>query len=330
MRDAHIYFFPHWVKEYMRRNETFDSISEDVLGWWAKAGWQDGLVQKLGFDEAIGRVKRRPSRRSSRLEDTGVFTDVASLSSTSDSSRNAPVLSTAGTSSPTSFASRVPNRSTETTTPTLAVPPFLAYTHPAQPSASLLRRIDTVQLLLSASLFMAKLPPATESPSPFAYEHKVHPSSAPSPNLRLTLDHSTVLVDANVTLTSKSTIKESVIGFGCVLGSPLQAPAEGMNTQEAIRNAPAGVRLQRCLLMDAAVIESGAVLNGCVLGRRCRVGKGCELKDCFVQEGYVVPEGTVSKGEVFAGFGAEGGLEEDADMFGENAGDDGDMEVDAD
>ena len=52
-RDAHIYFFPYWVIEMIKKNERFESISEEVLGWWAKAGWQEGLGDKLGLRQIL-------------------------------------------------------------------------------------------------------------------------------------------------------------------------------------------------------------------------------------------------------------------------------------
>lgn len=328
-RDAHIYMFPHWVKDFMRQNETFDSVGEDVLGWWAKAGWQDELSAKLGMDKAIGLRRRRSTSRrmskSSRPEEVDGFIDVAALSSTSRSSKR--TQATHNTDDITSFASRVPGETVDPTPRTTKPPPLLVYTHPPQPAASLLRRIDTVQLLLSASIFLAKLPPATASPSPFSHEYKVHPSSQPSPGLALTLDEATSLIDANVTLTSKSSIKESVVGVGCVLGTPTTL-AEGVDRKEAMKSVPKGVALQRCLLMEGVTVGADTTLKGCVLGRRCKVGKGCQLTDCFVQEGYVVPDRTVSKGEVLAGFDGGADLDdEDEVMFG-NGADEGDEGMD--
>lgn len=46
-RDAHIYIFPSWIKQFAQDNDHFDSISEDIVGWWAKASWQKGLGDKL-------------------------------------------------------------------------------------------------------------------------------------------------------------------------------------------------------------------------------------------------------------------------------------------
>lgn len=303
LRDAHVYLFSYWAKDFMKRNESFESIGEDVLGWWAKARWQEGLSTKLRLDQSVKKVRRRPSRRASTTEASGDFIDLSSLSSTSRTTSDSGEPHHPPEQIDSPFARRVPDDVARrpASTSVSKIPPLLAYIHSAQPTASLLRRVDTVPLLLSASLFIAKQPPAPETSFPFTYENKVHPSSAPRPELRLTLDQGTVLVDANVTFTSKSTIRESVIGTGCVLGTPL-APVEGMSAQQSVKDAPPGVRLQRCLLMEGAVVESGAVLNGCVLGRRCRVGKGCDLRDCFIQDGYAVSDGITSKGEVLAGF----------------------------
>lgn len=74
--------------------------------------------------------------------------------------------------------------------------------------------------------------------------------------------------------------------------------------------------------MDGAVVEAGSKLDGCVLGRRCRIGADCELRDCYVQEGFVVAPGTTAKGEVLQA-GVEGtDLSGDEDEDGEM--DDGD------
>ncbi|KAL8711241.1 MAG: hypothetical protein Q9220_004386 [cf. Caloplaca sp. 1 TL-2023] len=46
-RDAHIYLFPYWILDFINSNPKLDTIGEDIVGWWAKATWQDGLVPKL-------------------------------------------------------------------------------------------------------------------------------------------------------------------------------------------------------------------------------------------------------------------------------------------
>lgn len=57
-RDAHIYVFPRWIMDFVEKNERLDSIGEDVIGWWAKAGWQTGLPEKLGIQEIFTKMAR--------------------------------------------------------------------------------------------------------------------------------------------------------------------------------------------------------------------------------------------------------------------------------
>lgn len=68
--------------------------------------------------------------------------------------------------------------------------------------------------------------------------------------------------------------------------------------------------------MDGAVIGDKCVLSGCVVGKRVVLGKAVELKDCEVQDGMVLAEGTVGKGEKFL----VGGFEEGADADGDGLG----------
>ena len=70
--------------------------------------------------------------------------------------------------------------------------------------------------------------------------------------------------------------------------------------------------------MDGVTVGAKAVLQGCILGRRCVVGSAANLKECEVQEGYKVLDGTEGKGEKYMAFE---GLEEDlegGDADGEN------------
>lgn len=325
LRDAHIYVFPYWVKQYMALNDAFESIGEDVLGWWAKSGWQDGLVHKLHLSDAMRRTRRKSEPFSAGEDDT---VDIAALSSTRRPKK--PLLRGGLVHEEHVFASRVGNMedsgTLETPSRMAAMPPVLAYVHPAPttiptedpaaksgkqqqksskggqekadttasaPHVPLIRRADTVPLLLSISLYLARLPASTEAnttqipPTPLSHHQKLHPTSTiPSHS---TIDQRTVLIDANCTLQPKITLRECVIGANCSIAS--------------------GSRLQRCVLMDNVVIEERVTLTGCVLGRRCKIGRGAELRDCQVQDGYAIGEATTSKGEVFAGFD-EGDVDE--------------------
>lgn len=328
-RDAHIYFFPHWVKEFIGRNEAFESIGEDVLGWWTKAGWQDGLAAKLQFDKVLQK-KRRKSMPAE--EEIGDQPDIASLSTTSgrrlrgNTGQDLPPGSR-GTDSPVQqFASRVtgilnlPERvSLMTPIPKhTSVPSLLAYVQPTLPAADLqpsstapsktlplIRRVDTTALLLSVSLRLARLPSLEEcnvnsSPaSPFAHALKVAESS--SVPQRATVTRIDSLIDANCTIAEKTAIKECVVGVNCTIG--------------------VGARLTRCVLMEGAVVGERAVLSGSVIGRRAKIGKESELKDCFVEEGFAVPDETIAKSEVFAGFDeGEAMSDEDEEDMDDDAG----------
>ncbi|KAH6644464.1 hypothetical protein C7974DRAFT_468086 [Boeremia exigua] len=279
-RDAHIYFFPYWVAELIRRNPTFENVSEEVLGWWAKAGWQTGLADKLGLRDILQGSDDAASE-GSQLADEDI--DVSRYSSTY---AGAPVAARA----PTTLASRV----SSATAPTLAapaplpVPPLLAYVQPPAPHAPLIRRVDTAPLLLATSLRLAKLTP--EDSSPYAHTHRIAPSTAASLPQRCRIDPTSLLAD-NVSVAEKTNIKECVVGAGCRIGE--------------------GARLLRCLLMEGVEIADGVQVTDCVLGRRCRVGKGAVLNACEVQDGQVVDEGTEGRGEKFMrfsvgeGFGGE-------------------------
>lgn len=266
-RDAHIYIFPHWVLDLAARNETFVSIGEDVVGWWAKASWQDGLAEKLGLRQIFGDISTSPapdekdgvdsnSHHSGMIEDD---VDLANMSSTS------PIPPTR-----TSNRQRSP------------IPPILAYIHPSPPAPTFspLLRVDTTSLLLNTSLHLATYPPAT---TPHSHPQKISTPSLIAPHT--TVHEPTTLLAPNVTVATHASIKESVIGASCSIG--------------------AGAKLTRCVLMDEAEVGEKCVLSGCVLGRRARVGKGSVLKDVEVQGGFAVEAGTEAQNEkmmVFAGF----------------------------
>lgn len=322
MRDAHIYFFPFWVKEMMRKNEVFDSIGEDVVGWWAKAGWQKGLGDKLGLRPVL-----QPETDLSNSDDN-INPDDNPL----DEEINVRSYSTTAVSIPIStdphhpsFASRVNKTSSDASKPPtlkrpesdpLTIPSIIAYIHPSPPptdptsptnsTTPLIRRIDTAPLLLHTSLRIAKLPSLSEgSTSPLSHPQKiVHPDSIPAQTSVKPDDN---LLDANVTIQPKVNIKESVIGANCTISS--------------------GARIVKCVLMEGVHVGENVQLVGCVVGPRARLeggtlpkggGDRTELKECEVQGGYTVPWETKAEKEkfmVFEGLDEDGGLEGGIDEF---------------
>ena len=346
-RDAHVYIFPRWVKEFAAKNEKFDSISEDVLGWWAKAAWQDGLGSKLGLDEILGDKGSESSTEDDLA--TGEEIDISNMSSTKSSK---PAVSLSDNA--TVFASRV--NTTISTPPSEHTnsPPFLAYVQPSLPSTvtapsathPLIRRIDTSAALLNASLYLAK---QSQPAHLLAHEHKVHPTANIGMQARISTEDS--LVAENVKIGMRCNVKESIIGPNCEIG--------------------ANARLTRCLLMDNVVVGDGVQLTGCIVGRRARIEgmkpaeapaeslfaegggdkekaagapkpkkkKGAaaadadgeddrtKLTECEVAPGFVVEAGTVSKGEKLMAFDTEGDFDDDdEDDDDEN----GDREDDSD
>ncbi|CAO2652493.1 Nn.00g007760.m01.CDS01 [Neocucurbitaria sp. VM-36] len=299
-RDAHIYFFPYWVIEMIKKNEKFESISEEVLGWWAKAGWQDGLGDKLGLRQILQGDDEISDHESQVVEEE---IDVSTFSTTYSSG-----MKDNGTKTPTTLASRVTqsssipeNAKSLTSNPKLTVPPILAYVQPSSSTEPLIRRVDDSHLLLTVSLRLAKLPSIEESSnnaaSPFAHQSKIaHKQSIPR-KCRVEAENS--LLAENVIVEEKTNIKESVIGPNCKISE--------------------GARLLRCLLMDGVEIGSNAQLTDCILGRRCKIeGGGAKdsdktvLKDCEVQDGQVVEWGTEAKNEKFMRFDVGDDPDDDA------------------
>jgi translation initiation factor eIF-2B subunit gamma len=289
-RDAHIYFFPYWVLEMIRRNEKFESVAEDVLGWWAKAGWQDGLGEKLGLRSIFQPEDGQGSDSGSQFVEEDI--DVSKFSST-----YATGLDADKTSTTTALATRVQRSSiahraeSVSTQAKLTVPPLLSYVQPSSAVEPLIRRVDTAHLLLTISLRLAKLPSIEDShgapTSPFAHTSKIaHKNLIPK---RCSVAADSSLLAENVTVEEKCNIKESVIGPNCKIGE--------------------GARLLRCLLMDGVEVGPYVQLTDCILGRRCRIEGGpakdedrTVLKECEVQDGQVVEWGTESKGEKFMRF----------------------------
>ncbi|KAF1844251.1 uncharacterized protein K460DRAFT_369120 [Cucurbitaria berberidis CBS 394.84] len=288
-RDAHIYFFPYWVIEMIKKNEKFESISEEVLGWWAKAGWQDGLGDKLGLRQILQGEDEASDHGSQVVEEE---VDVSKFSTTYSSG-----MTNDGTRTPTILASRVTRSSSIpesakslTSDSKLIIPPLLAYVQPSRPTEPLIRRVDDSHLLLTVSLRLAKLSSIEESSkdtaSPFAHQSKIaHKESIPR-KCRVEAENS--LLAENVIVEEKTNIKETVIGPNCKISE--------------------GARLLRCLLMDGVEIGPNVQLTDCILGRRCKIEGGAAntdktvLKDCEVQDGQVVEWGTEAKNEKFMRF----------------------------
>lgn len=308
-RDSHIYFLPYWVKDFAKLNEDFESVSEDLVGTWAKAEWRKPSYRARFGARKIFSEKPTPERNDVPSHERPIEEeiDLLSLSSTQitrQPASDSPMKRTAR------LASRVQvdpedsilsqdggSKAGEEGGPVPIVPPILSYILPSMPDAPLVRRVDNTPLLLSVSLFLAKLPSieesvAAKSPvSPFAHPAKIHATTSIAP--RVTISRSDTLIDSNSTIATQCVIKGSVIGASVAIGT--------------------GSRVTGCVIMDGATIGDKCVLTNTVVGKKVKIGNKCSLTGCEVQDGNVVADGTEGKGEKYL----VGGLEDEVEGLDE-------------
>lgn len=268
-RDAHIYIFPYWILDMINRNDHMDNLSEDVIGWWAKAGWQDGLAEKLGLDEIFNSQRSKDNEAVPANGVTDGDIDIGGLSSTWSSKAGGMEVH-ADAFSRNRFGSDIPavpkKHGEGESKSSISVPPILAYVHPSRPQAPLIRRVDTASLLLTMSLHLAKLDSVEdigrEAASPLAHARKVaYPAGIAA---RCTVLRADCLLAENVTVEERCAIKECVIGANCQIQQ--------------------GAKLTRCVLMDGVVVGKGCKITGSILGRRSVVGENSTLQDCEVED----------------------------------------------
>jgi len=305
-RDSHIYLFPYWVKHFARLNEDFESVSEDLVGTWAKSEWRKpGYRARFGAKKLFGGAAEKTGSQGPMGRPIEEEVDLLSLSSTQITTHAPPSRRLAQQT--TRLASRVQadredrnlspdneseeGREADRVVP--LVPPILSYILPSTPDAPLLRRVDTTPLLLSVSLLLAKLPSASEATasktptSPLAHSAKVHPAATIAP--RVTISRSDTLIDSNTSIATQCVIKSSVIGASVSIGL--------------------GTRITNCVIMDGASVGEKCVLTGTVVGKKAKIGNKCTLQGCEVQDGNAVSDGTEGKGEKYL----IGGLEDEVD-----------------
>lgn len=267
-RDAHIYIFPKWILDFIRDNDRLESLGEDVVGWWAKAGWQTGLAEKLGIEAAC-------TQNQEAEELDAPATNLSSPRESSPHSR--PSSKSSSGSEKAVTAEKIVADMREDEKKDFEVPLIIAYTHTSTGPGSVIRRADTASLLLSLSLQLAKLPSleevVPEEASLFAHPRKIaYPEGVKS---RTTITKADCLIAENVTVEEKTSIKECVIGTSSQINE--------------------GAKLAQCLLMDGVVVGKGCKLTRCILGKRCVIGDGSILTDCEVQENLLVEPQTEDK-----------------------------------
>jgi len=323
-RDSHIYVFPYWVKEFAKLNEDFESVSEDLVGTWAKAEWR-----KPSYRAQHGARKIFGQSASSRgvipIHERPIEEEIDLLSLSSTQVSTPPPVQSVVQHRTARLASRVqadpedsilsPDNQSDAADddgPVPTIPPILSYILPSAPDAALVRRVDTTPLVLSVSLALAKLPSIEESlaakqtTSPFAHQAKIHPTTIVAP--RVTVSRSDTLIDSNSTIATQCVIKSSVIGASVSIGT--------------------GTRITGCVIMDGVTIGEKCVLTNTVVGKKAKIGNKSTLQNCEVQDGNVVAAGMEGKGEKYliggledeveGGDGDELGFDDDAAGSGED------------
>ena len=320
-RDSHIYLLPLWVKEFAKLNEDFESISEDLIGTWAKCGWRKPHYRRrFHVDRLFAEDwKAKAAQIVAAKDELDDEIDLLALSSTqsthtlqdrSHQRRQTAHLASRVPADPEDsiLSSDIVSNNCEDVPSVPELPAVLSCILPSGREAPIVRRVDSAPLLLSVSLALAQCASIEESStsqtpsetSPFAHATKVASTTSIAP--KVTISRSDSLIDSNTTIATMSVIKSSVIGSSVTIGT--------------------GVRLTNCLIMEGAIIGDKSVLNGTIVGKRAKVGKNCTLNNCEVQDGNVVDDRTEGKGEKYL----IGGLEDEAenDFLDEDAQDDGD------
>ncbi|KAJ5356755.1 hypothetical protein N7517_011364 [Penicillium concentricum] len=173
-RDAHLYIFPYWVKDLVQRQERVVSVSEDLIGLWAKSAWQRGLHKKLGMDTRLSQQKESHEEKGYRE------------------------LSTVTHQSPQNDVA--------------GVPPLLAYLHTGSTLVRrvdnpALLLSTSLRLAKQASIEEAN---HIATRSPFAHDRKIASPQCVAPNCFIS--KADCLLGSNVLVESRSVIKESCIG----------------------------------------------------------------------------------------------------------------------
>ncbi|GJJ06382.1 hypothetical protein Clacol_000573 [Clathrus columnatus] len=85
------------------------------------------------------------------------------------------------------------------------------------------------------------------------------------------------IIGPSARISERTSVKQSIIGQHCVIGRH--------------------VRISNSIVLDHVVIEDGAKIDGCILGRSAHIGAKAELSKCVTQPGYEVDAGAAIKNE---------------------------------
>ncbi|KAK6506038.1 hypothetical protein TWF506_010963 [Arthrobotrys conoides] len=320
-RDAHIYIFPAWSLKFILNNPRgkLKSIKDDVLTWWAKAGWQGSGLQahNLGILDILSGEDGDDGRKSDSLSlasyhddevteaDVEKFLGLSSMGQTSTKSGagKRKEINTRGwfptkNKVPSPIDSPISNSSEEKVFKKIKKPaynglfcPGIAVFKPRMtitPLATtpLIRRVDTLPLYLSTCLELARNPAFNTKPihSSAVIDGKANVSNIDS------------MVGPGTKVEEKVLVKRSVIGKGVKVG--------------------ASAKIQGCVILDGAQIGAGCKLEGCIIGRHAIIGDNSSLTSCQVVEDIYLRSGTVEKNQLITESSLPESDEEMDDVFG--------------
>ncbi|KAK0612852.1 hypothetical protein B0T17DRAFT_386065 [Bombardia bombarda] len=314
-RDAHIYIFPRWIMDMVRENDRLETIGEDVIGWWAKAGWQQGLSGKLGLDKVLqkssasdgigggggGNGSQHNNNNNSSNEPGSPEDEKSSSSPSAPRSVASPRLGNnghhhhhhhfgGGQYSPVGSqmatvtdkeraelqARQKESLARSSTNPSSTVPPMLAYVHPSTPAEAGAAAPPLIRRVDTAQLLLQISLQLAKLPS---VEETGEAAASPLAHARK------VAYPEGVKARTTITKQDSLVADNVTV-------QEKTSIKECVIGANCqineGAKLFQCLLMDGVVVGKNCKLTKCILGKRSEIGEGCTLVDCEVQENLLV------------------------------------------
>lgn len=299
-RDAHIYIFPQWSLKFILNNPSnmLKSIKDDVITWWAKAGWQGSGLQahKLGILGILDGDDGKDGQKSDSLSMTSYHDDEVTEAdvenflglgsmrqsgwpTTEAAMKARKEINTRGwfptkNKIPSPADSPVSSSSGEKEFKKIKLPPYnglycpgLAVYKPQMtitPLATtpLIRRVDTLPLYLATCLELARNPISNPKP--------IHSSAVV--DAKASVSNIDSMVGAGSQVAEKVLVKRSVIGKGVKIG--------------------ASAKIQGSVILDGAQIGPGCKLEGCIIGRFTHIGANSSLTSCQVVEDVYLRDGS--------------------------------------
>lgn len=264
LEDAHVYFFSLWALKVLEQNRDLSSIQAELIPHLVKAQFETPKSAVVDVDGDCG---------------TGAPADAPS-----DAPSGASVLRQKRFIQPASLAMSSLRRGPR---PAEDPVPVLAYIAPRGKTYAV--RVNTVSAFKIVNRAIASLvdvrgekwveagytppEPAASAPEGAVAGGKASKRDKPSVGRDC-------VIGSGVTLGARSSVKRSVVGKYCKIGSKC--------------------RISNCVIMDHAVVEDGVNLTDTVLCRSVRVGAASVVEACEVGTEYILAAKTKCKKEQFS------------------------------